>query len=165
MTSRAAFFDHLEPGTYWIGEVNPPSADYEKNTALSKVFVDETGVYADAGTEDDGISVTRGVGRIVRSMIQFAVDDDINTTLHNITATLQLGEKTGDGWTWSGAAGYDSVDLAYADDGDAVLDYELVEGAAASDKRFTVETGIPGLKITQDLDNNKTGANATDLGD
>ena len=159
----AAIFDHLEPGAYWIGEVNPPSSDYEKNAALSKVIVDETGVYADAGTEDDGISVTRGVGRIVRSMIQFAVDDDIDTTLHNITATLQLGKKTGDDWTWNDADDYDPVNLAYSDDGDAVLDYELVESATASDKRFTVETGIPGLKITQDLVNNKTGVDTTDL--
>ena len=54
-------FDGLQPGTYWIKETAVPDG-YTINDNFVKVIVDGTGVYADAGEENDGIQVTRGVG-------------------------------------------------------------------------------------------------------
>lgn len=138
----AAIFTKLTPGTYWVGEVSAP-AGYVPSTSLAKVIVDGTGVYADAGTADDGVSVTRGIGRVVRSMIQFATDDDIDASLHDVVATPMTGTRVGD---WASIEGVDPLHLSYADDEDAVLDYEAFAG---SEQRLKVETGIPYLKVQQ----------------
>ena len=138
----AAIFTRLAAGTYYVGEVEAPDG-YVTSSSLAKVIVDSTGVYADAGTEDDGVSVTRGVGRIVRSMIQFATDDDIDASLHDIVATPMTGTEVG---KWNRINGMDPLHLTYSTDEDVVLDYEPVDG---SERRLTVETGIPYLKVQQ----------------
>lgn len=146
---NAAVFTDLEPtgeGTpYYLFETEAP-AGYDKNTHPVKVYVLDSGVYADAGDKGDGITVQRGVGRIVRSMVQFATDD-VDTTLHEIVATPQL---------WSTAEGkweYDSksskLQLRYADDGinsNTVLDYKPI---GDSSRLFSTDTGIPRLMIQQ----------------
>ncbi len=140
----AAVFSNLEPGTYYVAEVSAPDG-YAVNDTLAKVVVDDTGVYADAGEADDGVTVTRGVGRIVRSMIQFATDDDIDATLHNIVATPQLGTQGSDGaLNWQKNEKASVQHLRYDDDGDSVLDYALQEGSA-----YTVDEGMPRMTVKQ----------------
>ena len=146
-------FDGLRPGTYWIKEIEVPDG-YTINDNFVKVIVDGTGVYADAGEENDGIQVTRGVGRLVRSMLQFAVDDGIDVTLHNIVATLQEGELGIDGtWSWdnvleSPEGELKQLHLKYSGQNKGyTLDYapENADGAYS----FKVDTGIPRLKVEQ----------------
>lgn len=140
----AVIFSNLEPGIYYAVETVAPSG-YALNQNFAKIIVDNTGVYADAGTDDDGISVTRGVGRIMRSMVQFATADDIDATLHDIVATPQLGTQKADGsWEWTQDTSASTQHLQFADDGDAVLDYKMM-----SEDTYTVEAGIPGLSIAQ----------------
>ncbi|WP_087410170.1 FctA domain-containing protein [Collinsella sp. An2] len=140
----AVIFTELEPGTYYVVETAAPSS-YALNQNFAKIIVDDTGVYADAGTDGDGVSVTRGVGRIVRSMVQFATADDVDATLHDIVATPQLREQQNDGsWKWVPNGSASTQHLEFADDGDAVLDYEMMSGGA-----YTVEAGVPGLSIEQ----------------
>ena len=138
----AVVFSGLESGTYWVCETSAP-AGYALNATLAKVIVDNTGVYADAGVANDGTTVTRGVGRLVRSMIQFAVDDDIDATLHDIVATPMLGTKN----SWEKAVDEGALHLSYADEKGAVLDYSASE--ADGQTTFTVDEGIPSLKIEQ----------------
>lgn len=141
----AAVFSNLEPGTYYVAEVSAPDG-YAVNDTLAKVVVDDTGVYADAGEADDGVTVTRGVGRIVRSMIQFATDDDIDATLHNIVATPQLGTQGVDGaLNWQNNENASVQHLQYDDDGNSVLDYALQEGSEA----YTVDEGMPRMTVKQ----------------
>lgn len=141
----AAVFSNLEPGTYYVAEVSAPDG-YAVNDTLAKVVVDDTGVYADAGEADDGVTVTRGVGRIVRSMIQFATDDDIDATLHNIVATPQLGTQNDDGtWNWMTNQDASVQHLQYDDDGNSVLDYAL----QAASQAYTVDEGAPRLSVGQ----------------
>lgn len=77
----------LELGEYYLVETEPPYG-YVANSTPVHIVVDNTGVYAYAGTRDDGITVLRGVGSVMRSMVQFAADDDVNTTLQGIKAVL-----------------------------------------------------------------------------
>ena len=145
--SGAAVFTHLNTGTYWIVETAAP-AGYAINTTPAKVIVTDNGVYADAGETNDGVKVTRGVGRIVRSMLQFATANDIDATLNQIVATPQVGDTVGD---WEDAAtgsGAVRLHLRYAGD-DAALDYDVQSPTTEADRRFTVDEGIPYLKVQQ----------------
>lgn len=159
-------FDNLRTGTYWIKEIEVPNG-YTINDNFVKVIVDGTGVYADAGKEDDGIQVTRGVGRLVRSMLQFAVDDRIDVTLHNIVATLQNGTLNGNTWDWETVSGKEPLHLRYTG-GNAegfTLDYapEDADGAYS----FKVDTGIPRLEVKQCQDTQhkaQKGGTKQDLG-
>ena len=141
----AAAFTGLEPGTYYVAELSAPDG-YAVNGTLAKIVVDGTGVYADAGTEGDGVTVTRGVGRIVRSMLQFATADDVDATLRNIVATPQLGTQGSDGTlSWQDNEGAQVQHLQYDDDGNSVLDYALQDGS----KAYTVDEGMPRLTVKQ----------------
>ena len=143
----------LQPGTYWIKEIEVPEG-YTINDNFVKVIVDGTGVYADAGKENDGIQVTRGVGRLVRSMLQFAVDDRIDVTLHNIVATLQNGTLSGNTLKWETVSSKEPLHLRYTG-GNAegfTLDYAPEvndEGKPINSYSFTVDTGIPRLEVKQ----------------
>ena len=86
----------LANGEYYLVETDAPYG-YKKSEKATHIVVDHTGVYADAGVADDGIEVLRGVGSIMRSMLQFAADDDVDTTLHDIKATLASGVTYQDG--------------------------------------------------------------------
>lgn len=145
-------FDELKPGTYWIKETAVPNG-YTINDNFVKVIVDGTGVYADAGEENDGIQVTRGVGRLVRSMLQFAVDDGIDVTLHNIVATLQNGTLNGNTWNWETVSGKEPLHLRYTGGNEQgyTLDYTLDYAPEDADGAysFKVDTGIPRLKVEQ----------------
>ena len=146
---NAAVFTNLEPTgeekPYYLFETEAP-AGYDKNTHPVKVYVLDSGVYADAGDKDDGITVQRGVGRIVRSMVQFATDD-VDTTLHEIVATPQLWSTTEGKWEVDSKSS--KLQLQYADDGinnNTVLDYKPIGG---SSRLFSTDTGIPRLMIQQ----------------
>lgn len=145
----AAVFAGLNTGTYWIKETKAP-AGYETNETPAKVIVTADGVYADAGKADDGVKVTRGVGRIVRSMLQFAVDDDIDATLNQIIATPQTGAVKDNGTVgeWTDVPGAKSLHLKYGGK-ETVLDYGVQYPTEEKDRRFTVDKGIPHLKVQQ----------------
>lgn len=80
-----ATFTAIPNGTYYLVETRAPEG-YTANATPVKVIVNDTGVYANAGTAEDGISVERGVGRLVNSMAQFASKDTVDTTLNQIVA-------------------------------------------------------------------------------
>ena len=87
-----ATFKAIPNGTYYLVETRAPEG-YTKNTTPVKVIVNDTGVYANAGTAEDGISVERGVGRLVNSMAQFASKNTVDTTLNQIVAKFYTTEK------------------------------------------------------------------------
>lgn len=156
----AAIFTNLEDGVYWVHEESAPEG-YRTNETLTKVIVDNTGVYADAGVEDDGIEVTRGVGRLVSTMVQFAVPDEIDVTLHDIAATPVLGESQGNDATitWGENSAGKEIHLHYRDNaevGDTVLDYVPEDG---TDGYFTTDTGIPNLTVELCVDESHRGDN------
>lgn len=163
----ACIFTGLEPGVYWVGEVTAPDG-YVKNNALAKVIVSTDGadgVYADAMEEGDGITVQRGVGRIVRSMVQFATDDDIDTTLHNIKVTPVEATHTPEDGTSHGSIVLDApkedanwLHLEFEDEGKAVLDYVMndTDGSYV----YTMDKGIPALAVRQCSDHRLEGSSA-----
>lgn len=133
-------FDNLKKGTYYLAETKAPEG-YRQNTTLTKVIVNDQGVYADAGSADDGVAVSRGVGRILKSVSQFATNDVISSTLHDIIATLQTLEE---GSKWSDTD--QQLHLQYGNDGKHLEYGPYEEGGKVF---FTVDEGWSNVKVEQ----------------
>lgn len=145
----------LENGEYWLVETSAPTG-YKIKTDPVHVVVDNTGVYADAGTADDGVTVLRGVGSVARSMIQFAVDDGVDITLRDVKAALadsvefkgynENGSFTYDPNSWD-ATGTDILHLTYTNT-NKMLDYGLQGGTGtATLDDLTLETDVGWSKL------------------
>lgn len=151
-------FDHLAAGTYYAVEVSDESgyvvgqdSGYIANKHAAKIVVKggaTGGVYADAGTDDDDISVMRSIGRLVDTMERFAVDDDVDSTLHDVVATPQLWDETTQRWNDVDPSVQPALHLRFDDlNQDKVLDYMPAE--ANGSMFYTVETGMPRLRVNQ----------------
>lgn len=149
----------LEKGEYYLVETSAP-AGYKPNPAAVHIIVDDTGVYADAGKSGDGISVLRGVGSVIKSMVQFAAEDDVDATLQDIKAALATSvtwDETSGQFTVSdkgidwGSEGQDILHLQY-DNANKLLDYGLYDAPATvtlDDVTLETEAGWSKLLIQQ----------------
>lgn len=141
----------LEAGEYVLRETQAPEG-YEASTNDIAFVVDSSGVHVNAGDSDDDISVKLGVGKIVKSMVQFATNDGIDATLHDITATLQTAENYDTSgttsWKAPGEAPGQSMNLSYGAN-DKVLEY----GPTSTDGPvyLTYNSGWGRLNIKQNL--------------
>lgn len=161
----------LKEGEYYLVEKTPPYG-YVANETPVHIVVDNTGVYADAGTAEDGITVLRGVGSVMRSVVQFATDDQVDITLHDIQAALVTSDSYTSGSDWDNAdwANGKVLHLQYADE-NKMLDYGLydtsVEGTL-DNLTLKTDTGWSKLLIRQCYDHGGTGGEdplKTPLGD
>lgn len=138
----------LEPGTYLLKETKSPEG-YRLNSTPVTIQVTEHEIYADAGTEQDGVTVRKGVGKLVQSMVRYT--NDVNVTLRDITATETTGAMGGivSGSTSNGDTGLSktnrSLDLHYGLES-AWLEYGSHEGP---DPVFETDTGVIGVHIAQ----------------
>lgn len=152
----------LENGEYWLVETSAPTG-YSKKTDPVHVVVDNTGVYADAGEADDGVTVLRGVGSVARSMVQFAADDRVDVTLRDIKAALTTSvgfngyredgsfNVDGGGINWDSSSN-DVLHLKYANS-NKMLDYGLHDstgGSTLDDLTLSTDVGWSKLLIRQD---------------
>lgn len=160
-----AMFSRIGDGEYYLIETNPPQGYKASNKAIH-VVVDNTGVYADAGDADDGVSVRRGVGSVIKSMIQFAADDDVDSTLHDIKTELVSGSFDNNSFTWGNwdENSENELHLQYEND-NRVLEYGPIEDG--QNAYFDVDSGWSKVLIRQCMDhrNSESNANITDLGD
>ena len=155
----------LPAGTYYLKELQAP-AGYAPSGDLTEVIVDNTDVYANAGTVDDDITVLRGVGKIVRSMLQFAVPDDINATLTDIQAALYTAPSytpgTGNDWAVWTASGQTPLALSYYQN-NQILEYGPT--TPGDPVYFAVQSGWSRLRITQNYAAGTDQALKINLGD
>lgn len=86
-------FVNLADGQYIIKEIKAPPG-YYLNTSDIMVLVTENIIYANAGTEDDGITVGRGPGYLVGPMHQFASQGQIDNTLTWIYAQMRISKES-----------------------------------------------------------------------
>lgn len=78
----------LTKGTYYLRESVSPDG-YEINNTITKVIVDDSGVYVDAGEKGDGVLSVSGPGSLIASLAQFGPPDSIDNTLTHIKGKLQ----------------------------------------------------------------------------
>lgn len=161
----------LETGNYYyIAELAAPTTGgYERNENLVRVYVSDEGVFVDAGVEDDGIAVRRGVGRLVRTMDQFAENPAIEATLTDIVAELytytgeEVDQHIGLEQGWGAQNPKSLVHLNYNKNG-VRQEYGPTDDDASP--LLSADTDWARLKVTQCDEHDKVeGAYKEDLGD
>ena len=176
--SGTAIFRKLTNGTYYLKEVSAPSG-YKINDKLIKVIVNDNGAFADAGEKGDGIYVGRGgSGTLLKSMEQFAANDDIDSTLTNMQISLKISDKepVADGsWDESYVTTKDPIHIRYTAPGGSshIGHYKVVNEDGSSDQllqhidSFATDTGWPYISLKQCREHNADSdtTTRTDLGD
>lgn len=106
----------LTKGTYYLRESMSPDG-YEINSTITKVIVDDSGVYVDAGIESDGVRSMSGPGSLIASLAQFGSPDSIDNTLTHIKGKLQsaTGADAKGNLTWGQECTADGVTPSLTD--------------------------------------------------
>ena len=154
-TPGYALMEWAKIGTkYTLKETSVPKG-YKRNETEIPVIVGIYSIYADAGTEDDGVTVMAGVGKLMQTMTKYAADDMVNITLRDITAIAQT-QKSGkfdmSGWQddlLEGTNKYRSMNLHYGMN--AVVDYGLhdEDGGQNIYPFFTTDVGFLRTRVEQ----------------
>lgn len=162
----------LIKGTYYLCESVSPDG-HEINNTITKVIVDDSGVYVDAGVVGDGVRSMSGPGSLIASLAQFGSPDSIDNTLTHIKGKLQSAAVDANGsltWGQSTAKGvtpslagnlmhmrYDKMTQGAK----TVLRY-VEDGGERNGQLATIfaDTGINRMALYQDDD----ATNGTDLG-
>lgn len=149
----------LENGTYYLAETAAPDG-YLANDTVTKVIVDNTGVYVDAGKEGDGVRSMSGPGSLLSALSQYGSGDSVDETLAKVAGTLESATETEDGLIWGEectAQGITPADvntnpmkMSYSPEvsssGD-VLKYVTSDGSLPI---IYADTGINRMRIQQD---------------
>lgn len=106
----------LIKGTYYLRESVSPDG-HEINNTITKVIVDDSGVYVDAGKEGDGVRSMSGPGSLIASLAQFGFPDSIDNTLTHIKGKLQSATVDASGsLTWGQECTAEGVTPSLAND-------------------------------------------------
>ena len=164
----------LIKGTYYLRESVSPDG-YEINNTITKVIVDDSGVYVDAGEKGDGVLSVSGPGSLIASLAQFGSPDSIDNTLTHIKGKLQsaTGLDAKGNLTWgqtSTAKGVtpslenDLMHMRYdkTEQGTKTVLRYVEDGGDRNGQLATIfaDTGINRMALYQDDD----ATNGTDLG-
>lgn len=141
---------------YWLKETSELTG-YKGKDEVIPVYVTANGrVYADALEENDGITVRKGLGKLLQTMVRYAGNGDINATLRDISAQLftvdsfnDLQEKITSN---EGSGAEDALYLHYGLS-NALLEYGTHEvNGVSPNPYFEVDSGIAGLIVNQNYD-------------
>ena len=164
----------LIKGTYYLRESVSPDG-HEINNTITKVIVDDSGVYVDAGEEGDGVLSMSGPGSLIASLAQFGSPDSIDNTLTHIKGKLQsaTGLDAKENLTWGQTSTAKGVTPSLADNlmhmrydkttqGTKTILRYVEDGGERNGKLATIfaDTGINRMALYQDDD----ATNGTDLG-
>lgn len=155
----------LIKGTYYLRESESPDG-YEINNTITKVIVDDSGVYVDAGEMSDGVRSMSGPGSLIASLAQFGSPDSIDNTLTHIKGKLQSAVVDANGnLTWGPTSPADNwMHMRYdkTTRGTKTVLCYVENGGERDGKLATIfaDTGINRMALYQDDD----ATNGTDLG-
>ena len=163
---------------YYLKEMSAPSG-YQINNTTIPVVVGQYSIYADAGKANDGVTVTAGVGKLTQTMRQYAMGNDVDITLQDITAYMQTQPSDGfslEGWNdvklehTAGADVLRSMNLHFGKN--ALVDYGLhdEDGGKNLSPFFVTDTGFVRARVqqmaeTDRYENVNNDANRDNLGD
>lgn len=163
----------LTKGTYYLRESVSPDG-HEINNTITKVIVDDSGVYVDAGKEGDGVRSMSSPGSLIASLAQFGSPDSIDNTLTHIKGKLQSAAVDANGnLTWGQTCTAQGVTPSLAGNwmhmrydkttqGTKTILRYVEDGGDRNGQLATIfaDTGINRMALYQDDD----ATNGTDLG-
>lgn len=164
----------LIKGTYYLRESVSPDG-HEINNTITKVIVDDSGVYVDAGEVNDGVRSMSGPGSLIASLAQFGSPDSIDNTLTHIKGKLQsaTGADAKGNLTWGQTSTAKGVTPSLTDklmhmrydktaQGTKTVLRYVEDGGDRNGQLATIyaDTGINRMALYQDDD----ATNGTDLG-
>ena len=170
----SAKHEPLIKGTYYLRESVSPDG-HEINNTITKVIVDDSGVYVDAGEEGDGVLSMSGPGSLIASLAQFGSPDSIDNTLTHIKGKLQsaTGSDAKENLTWGQTSTAKGVTPSLADNlmhmrydkttqGTKTILRYVEDGGERNGQLASIfaDTGINRMALYQDDD----ATNGTDLG-
>ena len=152
---------------YYLKETKAPEGHTINNTA-TPIVVGTYGIYADAGTADNNVSVVADVGRLTQTMRQYAMDGNVDITLQDITAFMQTqesGKFTLNGWKDAKLDGTDvlrSMNLHF--NKNQFVDYGLhdEDGGKGYYPFFVTNTGYIRTRVEQNQDTSRYEARPSD---
>lgn len=161
----------LENGTYYLAETAAPDG-YLANDTVTKVIVDDTGVYVDAGKEGDGVRSMSGPGSLLSTMSQYGTNDEVDQTLASIKGTLESATEGQPSLLW-GPCTAKGVTPADVNDNPMRMRLDTSESSESNVLQYVkadggglpiiyADTGINRMRITQD-GTPSTGDNLGDL--
>lgn len=162
----------LIKGTYYLRESASPEG-HEIDNTITKVIVDDSGVYVDAGKKGDGVLSMSGPGSLIASLAQFGSPDSIDNTLTHIKGKLQSAAVDANGsLTWGPTSPTDNwMHMRYdktTQGAKTVLRY-VEDGGKRDNKLATIyaDTGVNRMALYQENDSayiDDASKTRTDLG-
>lgn len=157
--------DTISQGYYLLEETSAPTPYVAQSTPI-KIVVNDDGIFVNAGTATDNVTVETGIHALADSMKGFAANDDVDATLHDVQAKPQTGDwnaasKT---FTWSDTSA-NALHLNYDPAAGSGLIYQPTDNIPGNAGTYTATEGWSRLNITQCLLHNGQDKNKQDLGD
>ncbi|HIZ48690.1 MAG TPA: hypothetical protein H9810_08235 [Candidatus Gemmiger excrementavium] len=154
----------ISQGYYLLEETGAPDPYVAQSTPI-RIVVNDDGIFVNAGTATDNVTVETGIHALADSMKGFAADDDVDATLHDVQAKPQTGDwdAARQKFTWSNTSA-NALHLNYDPTADSGLIYQPtnIPGNAGT---YTATEGWSRLNITQCRNHNNGTQNKQDLGD
>ena len=147
--------DTISQGYYLLEETNAPAPYVAQSTPI-QIVVNDDGIFVNAGTATDNVTVETGIHALADSMKGFAADDDVDATLHDVQAKPQTGDwdAARQKFTWSDTSA-NALHLNYDPTAGSGLIYQptnIPDNAGT----YTATEGWSRLNITQCRNHNRT---------
>lgn len=155
-TIGSAYMNFKGNEYYYLKERSTPEG-YDKNDKVIPVYVTDDGrVYADALEANDGITVRKGIGKLVQTMAKYAGDGSIDGTLRDITGRLFTVDKFDDIndaiQNNTGDENGEELNFCYGAT-NAILEYGTHQiNGVYPNPYFEVDDGIAGIIVHQNYD-------------
>ena len=163
--SDGAGQDTISQGYYLLEETNAPAPYVAQSTPI-QIVVNDDGIFVNAGTATDNVTVETGIHALADSMKGFAADDDVDATLHDVQAKPQTGawDAASKTFAWTDTSA-NALHLNYDPTAGSSLIYQPTANIPGNAGTYTATEGWSRLNITQCLLHNGQDKNKQDLGD
>lgn len=147
--------DTISQGYYLLEETSAPAPYVAQSTPI-QIVVNDDGIFVNAGTATDNVTVETGIHALADSMKGFAANDDVDATLHDVQAKPQTGDwdAARQKFTWSDTSA-NALHLNYDPTAGSGLIYQptnIPDNAGT----YTATEGWSRLNITQCRNHNRT---------
>lgn len=146
----------ISQGYYLLEETRAPAPYVAQSTPI-RIVVNDDGIFVNAGTATDNVTVETGIHALANSMKGFAADDDVDATLHDVQAKPQTGawDAASQTFTWTDTSA-NALHLNYDPTAGSSLIYQPTANIPGNAGTYTATEGWSRLNITQCREHNRT---------